>query len=107
MLYVQPPLHVSYTELLPQYILVTLGEYMVGVVGLRYFIGVIPPKMQYFVYMDWYLVLGFANLVIVAANLMPWVLLHSQLSYLTMIAGASCCFLIVMASRFVELNMRY
>lgn len=103
MLYVEPPLLVSYTELLPQFILVTFGEFLVGVIGLQYFVSVVPDKMQYHVYMDWYLVLGFSNLVIIAATLMPWVLLHAQLSYLTMIAGASACFLIVMASRFIDL----
>lgn len=100
-LYMQPPLTISGWAPLGQYIACSIGEFLLGVVGLKYLIEHAPPRMQYFVFMDWYLMLGFANFVILTISQMPsLVVYHAQYSILTLIVGTCFFFIIVMASRF-------
>lgn len=97
----QSPFNQSGLLVLPQFILLTIGEFFVGVCGLRFLISAAPHKMQYYVYMDWYLMLGFSNLFIIVVNQLPWAfVLHDQMSYLVMIVVTSYCFLICMVMRF-------
>lgn len=99
LLYVQPPLTRSALAVIPQIVLGTIGELLVGVVGLQYVIGTAPPKMRYYIYMDWYLMQGFANLFIIIVNMFID-LLHTQLSYLTLVVGGCYGFLLAMSARF-------
>lgn len=100
-LYVQPPLTMSGWAPLPQYIACTVGEFLLGVVGLQYLIKNAPHRMQYFVFMDWYLMLSCANYAILMISQLPSLLVyHSQYSVLTLIVGTCFFFIMVMASRF-------
>lgn len=98
---VQPPFQQSKFAPIFQYSISALGELLLGVIGLQYLIRHAPHKMQYFVFLDWYLMLGFSNIAIVVVSQLPWLLVfHGQLSYLTLIVGTSFCFLLAMATRF-------
>lgn len=99
LLHVKPPLKLSALAVIPQIVLSTIGELLVGVVGLQYVIGTAPHKMHYYIYMDWYLMQGFANSVIIIVNMFVE-LLHTQLSYLTLVVGGCYGFILVMSARF-------
>lgn len=99
MLRVDQPLMIKGRNLLPQFIFATLGEMLFGVVGLRYFINQVPQKMKYYVYMDWCLIQGISNIAIIIVNRIPWIVIYTQLSYLSMIVGDRFCFFIIMTSR--------
>lgn len=62
--YAEPPYTVHFLWALPQFILVTIGELMFGMMGCQFFVEQTPQKFKYHMMLDWYWALAWSNLII-------------------------------------------
>lgn len=94
------PIVLSGFAVIPQYIIISIGEFFVGIVGIQLLISLAPSKLKFYVYIDWYLMLGFANLIIIiVSQVSDWVVLQSQIAVLATTVMTSFFLLIVMVCR--------
>lgn len=85
---------------MPQYMIIAVGEFMLGIVGIQQLITKTPHKLRFYVYIDWYLMLGFANiLIIMVSQVQKWIALHQQVTVLSSMVLTSFGLLILMACR--------
>lgn len=94
------PVTVSGLVPLAHYLLIPFGEFLLGIVGLQQLLALAPEKMRYHVYVDWYLVLGCANLVILIVAQIGLPLMFVQLNRLNIIVLFSFIFMLLMVARY-------
>lgn len=62
--YAEPPFSINYLWVLPQFIVMTIGELMFGMMGCQFFVDETPQKLKYHTMLDWYWALAMSNMVI-------------------------------------------
>lgn len=95
------PITISGIEPIVQYLIIPAGEFLLGIVGLQQILAMAPVKLRFLVHLDWYLMLGFSNLLIVTVSqwdLLP--LMYHQMSTLCLIVMMSFLLIIWMVARY-------
>lgn len=94
------PITISGWVPVSQFVILSFGEFLLGVVGLQALVAMAPERLRYHVQVDWFFLLGLSNLVILVVSQIGLPLIYTQMNQLSGIVGGSFVLLVVMAARY-------
>lgn len=94
------PITVSGLVPLAQYLLMPFGEFLLGILGLQTLVAMAPRRLKFSVHVDWFLILGFANLTILLVTQLGLPVLYKQVNTLSLVVLVSFMFMLLMALRY-------